>query len=194
MRYPRPIYKIVICGEGGVGKSTLLRSKVNEQYSPVEQLTIGVDFDCYAFEGMDDSMTLLAFDLGGQEHFHFIHQAFIGGAKAGIIVYDLTKFRTFLSIPKWIELLQSEYPSIPIIIVGSKKDIVDKETLEHAKKEWDLMKKDLPSSVNIIGHYHITSKDPADPEKIFEKIQDLALTWKQRMEQSSKTGISSKQT
>ncbi len=193
MRYPRPIYKIVICGEGGVGKSTLLHSKVNKKYSPVEKITIGVDFDCYAFEEMDDSMTLLAFDLGGQDHFHFIHKAFIGGTKAGIIVYDLTKFRTFLSIPKWIELLQSEYPSVPLLIVGSKKDIVDQETLEHAQKEWELMKTQIPKSANIIGHYQISSKNADEPEKIFGVIQDLALTWKKRISQSKKLGISSKQ-
>ena len=193
MKYPRPIYKIILCGEGGVGKSTLLRSKVNEKYTPVEQLTIGIDFDCYAFEAKDNSMTLLAFDLGGQEHFQFIHKAFIGGAKAGIIVYDLTKFRTFLKIPHWIELLQSEYPSIPILIVGSKKDIVDEETLIHAQKEWKIMKNDLPDTVNIIGHYQISSKNPDETKQVFRKIQDLAMTWKQRLEESSQIGISSKQ-
>ena len=72
MKYPRPIYKIVIAGDGGVGKSTLLKTRVNRSYTPVDKITIGVDFGCYASQAADDSMTLLAFDLGGQEHFHFI--------------------------------------------------------------------------------------------------------------------------
>ena len=187
-KYPRPIYKIIICGEGGVGKSTMLHSKVNEEYSPEDQITIGVDFDCYAFDAKDDSMTLLAFDLGGQEHFHFIHQAFIGGAKAGIIVYDLTKFRTFLSIPKWIKLLQSEYPSIPILIIGSKKDIVDEPTLEHAREEWKIMAKDLNESVNIVGHYQISSKNFVETQRVFGIVQDIAYKWKKNLDESKKNG------
>jgi small GTP-binding protein len=191
-QYPRPIYKIIISGDGGVGKSTLLKTRVNKKYTPVDQLTIGVDFDCYAFEAADDSMTLLAFDLGGQDHFWFIHQAFITGAKAGLILYDLTKFSTFLHIPHWVELLQSEYPSMPLLIIGTKKDLVDEIDLENTKIEWEHLRKELPKSANIVNHFQISSTNVEDTKMVFKEMQKIAANWKKQMEQQKKIGVASK--
>ena len=189
---PNLIYKIIIAGEGGSGKTTLLRSKLAKEFTPVSKITVGIDFDCYKITNYEqEDVDLLAFDLGGQEHFRFIHSAFTSGCKAAIILYDLTRLSTVREIPHWIALAQSEYPSIPIVLAGSKRDLIDRETMMQFDDEIQLLIRELPLETNLIDHVMFTSHSVGEVNQVFAEIQKLAVSWKNQILAPQSLGIES---
>jgi len=164
---PRKICKITIAGDGGSGKSTMIATKNTKNFKISASITIGIDFACFPMNIDNIAFTFLAFDLGGQKRFQFMHDSYIIGSKGAIILYDLSRPSTFKSIPKWISLLESEDPSMPIIIAGSKKDLVQPEDLDHYLNEWEDMKRKIPRFERIIDHIFISSKDYQSVEQLF---------------------------
>ena len=189
----KPIYKTILAGDGGVGKTSLLKTKLAGKFTPEEKLTIGIDFDCYSVSSDPKDVSILVYDLGGQERFQFIHKAFILGAKAAIVLYDSSRISTLYHLPSWISLLQTEYPSIPILVVGSKKDIVDAEMLEMNLKEWNVLKETLPKSANIIDHLTISAKNKSECDQVFDKIQKIAVKWREQTHIQKSSGVSAKE-
>ena len=108
--------KIVIAGQAGTGKSTLISTKKTGSFNIASKMTIGVDFVILEVRHNNKTFQFLVYDLGGQKRFQFLHDSYIKGAKASIILYDMTRINTFNSIPKWIALLMAENPHIPILI------------------------------------------------------------------------------
>ncbi|QEE17965.2 Rab family GTPase [Promethearchaeum syntrophicum] len=167
---PRKICKITIAGDGGSGKSTMIATKNIENFNITSGITIGIDFACFPMKIENQSFTFLVFDLGGQKRFQFMHDSYIIGSKGAIILYDLSRPSTFKSIPKWISLMESEDPSMPIIIAGSKKDLIQPEDMRYFLNEWENMKKKFPSFERIIDHVFISSKDYHSVEDLFTHL------------------------
>jgi len=201
----KSVYKVIIAGDGGVGKSTMIHSILTRDYFPASGITIGVDISIHREAvvalneidqqptGTESELSLLLFDLGGQEQFHFIHTAFIIGAKAATIVYDLTKPETFDNIPHWIDLFETEYPSIPIFIVGTKRDLVSEEIVTSFTTRWEQMRKSFAPNVNIVDHFTFSSKVHADRDEMFTQLWNLAQTWQKKIYEAQQGKISSKQ-
>ena len=164
---PRKVCKITIAGDGGSGKSTMIATKNTENYKMTAGITIGVDFSCFPMKIGNTPYTFLVFDLGGQKRFQFMHDSYIIGSKGAIILYDLSRPSTFKNIPKWISLMESEDPFMPIIIAGSKKDLIQPEDLNHYLKEWEDMKRKFPKFERVIDHVFISSKDYQSVEHLF---------------------------
>jgi len=202
----KTVYKIIISGDGGVGKSTMIHSMLTRDYFPASGITIGVDISIHreatvALNEIDtpytlsesEMLSLLLFDLGGQEQFHFIHKAFIIGAKAAVIVYDLTKAETFGNISRWIDLFETEYPSIPIFIVGTKRDLVSDEVVKSFTAQWEEMRKTFGPNINIVDHFTFSSKVHADRDELFTQLWQLAQAWQKKVYNTPQGAISSKQ-
>jgi len=164
---PRKVCKITIAGDGGSGKSTMVAIKNNKNCKMAAGITIGVDFSCFPMKIDNIPYTILVFDLGGQKRFQFMHDSYIIGSKGAIIIYDLSRPSTFKSIPKWISLMESEDPLMPIIIAGTKKDLIQPEDLSYYTKEWESMKRRFPKFERIIDHVFISSKDYQGVEQLF---------------------------
>ncbi len=172
-------YKIAILGDGGVGKTSLIRAKCHQDFDATSNMTIGIDFACVPFEETaecEDNSAFLAFDLGGQQRFHFIHDAYIKGIKAALILYDLTRFQSFDNIPNWHSLLQKENPRIPIILAGTKSDLVDTQTIQEFQDYWTEIKGDFPNSDCFINHLIVSAKNQEGIKQLFEKLQKITLT------------------
>ncbi|MCF2141849.1 MAG: GTP-binding protein [Candidatus Lokiarchaeota archaeon] len=170
------VIKIAILGDGGVGKTSLLRARKELTFIEESQITIGVDIAVIPFElnQVDQAnSSFLAVDLGGQPRFHFIHDAYLKGVKSAIIVYDLTRYPSFLSIPMWYELIYHENPMIPVFIVGTKKDLVDPSLLNSYNEEFSQLKESLPNSKNIIGNYYISAKTKEGIAELFETCEKM---------------------
>ena len=175
------LIKVGILGDGACGKSSLIRAKQRLDFEEKSAITIGVDFECIPFEFkkiQSDDATFLAFDLGGQKRFHFIHDAYIKGIKMAVLMYDLSRYPTFLNLPKWYALVQQENIAIPVVVVGTKRDLVSEDRQKFYFAEFKRTRNLLPNPDNIRGHYFISSKTT-------EGIDQLFLYWENLMKVAS---------
>eukprot|EP01035_Chromulina_nebulosa_P005915 gene5915-8011_t len=123
------LLKIVILGDSGVGKTSLMNQYVSERFSAQYKATIGADFLTKEVMIDDKVVTLQIWDTAGQERFQSLGVAFYRGADACILVYDITAEKSFEQLNTWREefLRQSnpkDIENFPFVLVGNK---VDKE-------------------------------------------------------------------
>ncbi|MCF2138859.1 MAG: GTP-binding protein [Candidatus Lokiarchaeota archaeon] len=167
----KAIKKIILAGDGGVGKSSFLATKTKGKFSYSSKITIGIDFSCVLVENARHPISFLVYDLGGQQRFHFLHDAYLKGTKGGIILYDITRPKTFENISHWVELLMSENEEIPIILAGSKIDLAQPEDLIYYQKLWKKMEYSFPHYSNIVAHLFISSKQNIGIDEVFSTLK-----------------------
>ena len=101
------VFKILVGGDGAVGKTTLLRKYVDGTFDESSIATVGVDFFIkqVVYENIG-SCTLQIWDLGGQERFRHLLESFIMGAKGALLLFDLTR------MPKIDNILNNRFREI----------------------------------------------------------------------------------
>ncbi|MHA1935141.1 MAG: Rab family GTPase [Candidatus Thorarchaeota archaeon] len=132
-------FKIVMLGDGAVGKTALTTRFTQEQFDADYKRTIGSDFAIKRLEipETDTNVTLQVWDLAGQPRFEIVRQGFYRGARGGLLVYDVTRRRTFLNAENWKEeAFKNLQREIPLVVVANKVDLVDSRivTPEEGKK------------------------------------------------------------
>jgi len=161
------ICKIVIGGDGGTGKSTLLQTKKTGKFNFASKITVGINFECFPISCQGKEFTFLIYDLGGQKRFQFLHESYVVGSKAGIILYDLTRPKTFDNIVHWRDMLLKENSGIPLIIAGTKLDLVQNADIKFFTWKWEKLKKELLQNNLILDHLFISSKNYIGIDEIF---------------------------
>jgi len=134
-------YKIVMLGDGAVGKTAMTTRFTQDHFESDYKRTIGSDFAIKRLtvedDGIDSQVTLQVWDLAGQPRFESVRQGFYRGARGGLLLYDVTRRRTFLNVENWKEEAYSNLPSeIPLVLVANKVDLEDSRvvTTEEGKK------------------------------------------------------------
>ncbi|XP_076337898.1 RAS oncogene family member Rab19 [Tachypleus tridentatus] len=118
------LFKIVVIGDCDVGKTCVVHRFRSGTYVERHGNTIGVDFAMKTLNIEDKRVKLQIWDTAGQERFRTITQSYYRSANGVVIVYDITKRSTFLSIQRWIEEVRRyTAPSIPVLLVGNKCDL-----------------------------------------------------------------------
>ncbi|HME54338.1 MAG TPA: Rab family GTPase [Candidatus Lokiarchaeia archaeon] len=120
-------WKIVVCGPGGVGKSTLLHRYFYREFLPDMIMTIGVSHMSHIIERNGKVINLIIWDLSGQKRFEVLHPAYVGDSTGAMVFFDMSQPDTLEEVNKWVEMIRKYNPSnpgLPIIIVGSKIDLV----------------------------------------------------------------------
>ncbi len=116
-------FKVLFLGEGGVGKTSLLKRYVEGTFTEDMKTTVGVDFaSCEV--GCDGwKATLQIWDLAGQMHFRDLVSYYFAGGRAAIAVFDITMLTTMDALEGWITRLYEAEGEIPLVIVGNKGDL-----------------------------------------------------------------------
>ncbi|MFX1419235.1 MAG: Rab family GTPase [Promethearchaeota archaeon] len=119
------IFKVVIFGDAGCGKTTLRKRFMTNIFVSNTQHTIGVDFETKLLEVDGKVVKLLIWDFAGEERFRFIFPQYIYGAMGGILMYDITNYSSFSHIADWLSVINGTRERFPIILIGAKSDLDD---------------------------------------------------------------------
>lgn len=122
--------KLILIGDGRVGKTSLRRTFMGEKFEENYLNTIGADFSYKQIE-IDDGIevSVSIWDLAGQKTYEKVHPQYYAGASGVMVVYDITNEESFLNIRKWIDKyhLHSEYPDTPFLVIGNKLDLISED-------------------------------------------------------------------
>jgi len=122
------VFKVIVAGAGGVGKTALIQRYVNGTFIEDHKMTIGADFsvkDVALDSG--EQVRLQLWDFAGEERFRFLLGDYCNGASGALICYDVSDYATFEQIPEWLRIIRKNAGMIPIILVGNKYDLENHE-------------------------------------------------------------------
>jgi len=144
-------FKITVIGDGMVGKTSLIKKFTHESFQTDYIRTIGAQFSKYNQNIEGDTCTLSLWDIAGQDEFFFLRPSFYKESMAAIIVYSLENNQlgknSVKHISNWHNDIKKFCGKIPIILLGNKVDLVDKNVLEESKIS------KLTRSNDFLGHF-----------------------------------------
>lgn len=120
-------FKLVLVGDGGVGKTTLVKRHQTGEFEKRYIPTLGVAVTSLRFETNHGTVVFNVWDTAGQEKFGGLRDGYYLNADAAIIMFDVSSRITYQNVPRWYQDLKRECPSLPIVLVGNKVDLPDRE-------------------------------------------------------------------
>ncbi|XP_020099349.1 ras-related protein Rab7 [Ananas comosus] len=172
----RTLLKVIVLGESGVGKTSLMNQYVHKKFSQQYKATIGADFVTKEILVDDRLVTLQIWDTAGQERFQSLGVAFYRGADCCVLVYDVNVLRSFDTLNNWHEeFLNQASPSdpknFPFILLGNKVDVDggnSRVVSEKKAKEWCANKGNIP-------YFETSAKEDYNVDAAFLCVAKLAL-------------------
>ena len=120
---PRP-YKVILVGDSGVGKSSIMTRFCDGAFSESINPSIGIDFRTKVMSVNGAEETIQIWDTAGAERFRSLTQSYFRRVDGVVLVYDITLEQSFLNLQHWITCVQgSGQHSGPMTIIGNKLDL-----------------------------------------------------------------------
>jgi small GTP-binding protein len=118
------LFKVVLIGDSGVGKSNLLSRFTRNEFNLESKSTIGVEFATRSIQVDNKTIKAQIWDTAGQERYRAITSAYYRGAVGALLVYDIAKHITYENVERWLkELRDHADQNIVIMLVGNKSDL-----------------------------------------------------------------------
>lgn len=173
------VLKILLLGNGTVGKTSLINRYLKNVYNPVYLTTIGIDQSIKFLSVNNKHIKLSIWDTAGQEQFRTIAKSFYNKTDAVILCFDLTEKESLDSISYWIEQLcnKIELNKIGLVLVGTKLDLADLEKVEGISEEV----KKYVDKYNI-KYYKTSSLSGVNVKEVFNYLIKLTLNIKKLKE------------
>ncbi|MCO5557111.1 hypothetical protein L7F22_010667 [Adiantum nelumboides] len=124
--------KVIIVGNGGVGKTSLIRQFCKSHFLDDYKKTIGVDFlekHIYV-KSLQEDVKLMLWDTAGQEEFNSMTRSYYRGAKAAVLCFSTTDRFSFESLESWKKKVEEQCGRIPMVLVQTKVDLLDEAAVE----------------------------------------------------------------
>lgn len=164
--------KIILIGNSGVGKSSLMNRYVNHRFTNMYRATVGTDFLSKAVNVEGDTVTLQMWDTAGTERFQSLGTPLYRGAHCCVLVFDVTSTATFSALEGWRKefLIQAEPQDpqdFPFIVLGNKTDLSNREVSGRKALQW----------CEEIGaeYFEGSAKEDLDVEKPFLRAAQSGL-------------------
>ena len=130
------IFKVVLLGESGVGKTSIISQFVDQTYQEDLQTSTGGTFSSKTFiYGNNQLLKFEIWDTAGQERYRALTTMFYKEANAAILVYDITRVDSFEQLQEyWVKQIQESAPeNIITVICGNKSDLINQEKVDEEK-------------------------------------------------------------
>ncbi len=156
--------KIVVGGEGNVGKTSLIRRYAKAKFSEARNITLGIDITTQEYRLGEQPLKLALWDIEGQAG---SRPNFYLGSQAALLVFDVTEPHSLEALAAWVERVTKYAPDTPFIVAGNKID------LEPAvPEEWGTT---FASYVGADRFVQISAKTDVNVTQTFTRLAELAL-------------------
>jgi len=167
------LFKMVVLGESGVGKTSLLLRYVENKFTIATKSTIGSDFLSKEITVDGRPVTLQIWDTAGQERFQGLGTSFYRGADGVCFVFDVTRKKTFEELAAWkkaflIQVGHENDSTFPMIILANKVDLENREVTK--REVGDFCTKEG------ITFFETSAKESINVDKGFEQVARLILS------------------
>ena len=162
-------YKVMLLGDASVGKTSLTLRYISGFFLEDLKLTIGVDFYSKTTDFNGKKVKLQIWDFGGEERFRFLLSQYCKGANGAFFLYDITKSLTLDHLPDWTQIIREHAGDIPIMLIGSKKDL--EEFRDVSTEDGDLAAK----KYNLRSFMELSSKTGENVEQAFEIMTKILI-------------------
>jgi len=166
-------FKICLFGDGGVGKTTLVRRYITGAFEEDLKMSIGVDITIKRIEVDGFNIMLQIWDFAGEYDFRHLLPNYAAGAHGGIIAYDISRLATLNHIGDWLKVFEKTTSGgefqIPILLLGCKSD------LELSKSVSSDNVTDVIHEHDLDGEIKCSAKTGSNVEEVFSKISTLAM-------------------
>lgn len=163
--------KVIVVGDGSVGKTSMLRRFVKGEFTDQYKKTIGTEFmekEVYV-KATQDTVTLMLWDTAGQEVFNALTANYYRGAGAAIIAFSTTDRDSFMNVEKWKKKVEGQCGSITIILCQTKMDLMDQAAITEQETEALAKKLKLP-------FYRTSTKSDFNVALLFEEAASRCVS------------------
>lgn len=161
-------FKIVVIGDGGVGKTSLIKKFTQGTFEKDYIKTIGAQFTKLEQDINGDKISLVFWDIAGQGSYDFLNPLFYRESRACIIVYSLEENElgntSFKNIRSWYDELKIRCGNIPVVLFGNKVDLIEESDLDTSEIQTIIKK------LNIFKFYITSAKTGQGVNEAFNFI------------------------
>ncbi|XP_014673099.1 PREDICTED: ras-related protein Rab-23-like [Priapulus caudatus] len=157
--------KVVIVGNGAVGKSSMIQRFCKGIFTKEYKKTIGVDFLERQITVNGEDVRLMLWDTAGQEEFDAITKAYYRGAQACVLTFSTVDRNSFDAIEKWKKKVEAECGYVPSVLVQNKMDLVEQSVVN--KEEAEALAKRLKLRL-----YRTSVKENLHVDEVFRYLSD----------------------
>ena len=115
--------KVLLCGNSGVGKTSIFKRYFKNEFEGNYNSSIGIDFQTKVIKRKSKQYSIQVFDTAGEERFRSITSSYFRMAEYFLLIFDLTNRNSFDAIPEWIALLKEYVEKPKFMIIGNKSDL-----------------------------------------------------------------------
>ena len=171
--------KVIFVGSKAVGKTSLISQYVNESFTEIYLLVIGVDKSRKKIKIGNEEVTLEIFDTAGQEDYRSVNKLFMKNTQIALIVYDITNKQSYEKLNEWINVVQNSNKNSEIVfgIAANKSDLFEKRKV--SKQEGEQFAKE-----NNSLFFETSAKDYDSINNVMNKLTEKYL--EKQKEKSSK--------
>lgn len=123
--------KVILMGNYGVGKTSLVKKFVHNMFSEQYITTIGVTMEKKVINTPKHMISMIIWDIAGEKNLMSVNQAYISGANGCILVCDLSRESSYKSLKSDLEIVRNKIGDIPLVVVGNKLDLVRESDLKN---------------------------------------------------------------
>ena len=174
-------FKVVLLGEGRVGKTSILLRYTKGEYNDRQVSTLQASYLDKSIQVGGQNTQLSVWDTAGQERFHALGPIYYRDADGALLVYDITDAESFSKVQKWVkELRKIVGNDIVIAIAGNKIDLEKDRNVEVDKAL------EYATSVNA-KHFHTSAKANKGLDDVFNDLASRMMA--RRVDKEGKGGL-----
>ncbi|KAI5187752.1 Ras-related protein Rab-13 [Nematocida homosporus] len=169
--------KLLIIGESGVGKTSILQRFIENVFKKGFTSTIGIDFRSKRIKVDGVEVELQIWDTAGQERFFSITKSYYRGSDGIFLTFDISSENSFRSTEKWMAAIRSKVDeNVPIFLLANKKDLIDSGAMDSLRTVQNI--KSLSGELGI-PWYATSAQSGENIEEIFTDMARIILSKKQ---------------